>query len=204
MGYACGCFACKVAVTAPTGIAGEVREPVFSIMLGFYFFNVHVLILRELILFWVYCSDIIGGIVLRLWLWSSYIFWGAGRSAIPIGGSTLHRAAGIGIPQRPKDFNRMWHKPVRQKWRNLSVLIVDEISMVSAELLEYLEQTIRRIRTEKDHLPGKPFGGLQVWTSLGVRSWYTSRECRGHMSNVVPQIFSCRSFLQETFSNCNL
>ncbi|KAG0609116.1 hypothetical protein M758_8G159100 [Ceratodon purpureus] len=103
LGHTCGCFACNVAITAPTGIA-----------------------------------------------------------AIPIGGSTLHRATGIGIPRRPRDFNRMWDKPIRLKWRNLSVLIIDEISMVSAELLEYLEQTIRRIRTKKVNLPGEPFGGLQV------------------------------------------
>jgi len=65
----------------------------------------------------------------------------------------------------------MWHKPVRTKWRNLSVLIVDEISMVSAELLEYLEQTISKIRSiGNDDLPGRPFGGLQVRTSLGVCS----------------------------------
>lgn len=85
-----------------------------------------------------------------------------GIAAIPIGGTTLHSASGIGIPLRPTDFNRMWHKPIRMKWRNLSVLIVDEISMVSAELLEYLEQIIRRIRTRKALLPGEPFGGLQV------------------------------------------
>ncbi|KAG0609115.1 hypothetical protein M758_8G159000 [Ceratodon purpureus] len=101
--HSCECFACNVAITAPTGIA-----------------------------------------------------------AIPIGGSTLHRATGIGIPRRLGDFNRMWDRPIRLKWRNLSVLIVDEISMVSAELLEYLEQTIRRIRTEEMNLPGEPFGGLQA------------------------------------------
>jgi ATP-dependent exoDNAse (exonuclease V) alpha subunit len=54
----------------------------------------------------------------------------------------------------------MWQH--KQKWRHLSVWIIDEISMVSAELLEYLEQTIRRMRTKQEDLPGKPFGGLQV------------------------------------------
>lgn len=104
------------------------------------------------------------------------MFWDAGEPAIPIGGSTLHRATGIGIPRRPRDFNRMWHKPVRLKWRNLSVLIIDEISMVSAELLEYLEQTIRRIRTKEVNLPGEPFGGLQVHASFGVQFFNTSTE----------------------------
>lgn len=102
-GSSCGCCACKVAITAPTGIA-----------------------------------------------------------AIPIGGTTVHRATGIGIPRRRQDFNRMWNAPVKRRWRNMSVWIIDEISMVSAELLESLEQMIRRIRTPADLLPGVPFGGLQV------------------------------------------
>jgi hypothetical protein len=72
----------------------------------------------------------------------------------------VHRATGIGIPRCTRDFNRMWQH--KQKWRHLSVWIIDEISMVSAELLEYLEQTIRRMRTKQEDLPGKPFGGLQV------------------------------------------
>lgn len=58
----------------------------------------------------------------------------------------------------------MWNAPVKRRWRNMSVWIIDEISMVSAELLESLEQMIRRIRTPADLLPGVPFGGLQVST----------------------------------------
>lgn len=97
MGYVCGCFVCKVVVMVLIGIVGEVWEFVFFIMLGFYFFNVYVLILRELILFWVYCFDIIGGIVLRFWFWLFYIFWGVGWLVIFIGGFILYRVVGIGI-----------------------------------------------------------------------------------------------------------
>lgn len=60
----------------------------------------------------------------------------------------------------------MWS--VRNRWRNLKVLIIDEISMISAEMLEYLEQTVRAIRAKYKHDDEKdlPFGGLQV---LGLR-----------------------------------
>ncbi|KAG0601459.1 hypothetical protein M758_11G112900 [Ceratodon purpureus] len=85
-----------------------------------------------------------------------------GIAAIPIGGSTIHSATGIGIPRRRSDFRKMWERRNRQKWRWAKVWIIDEISMVSAEMLQYLEQTIRRIRTLKEDLPGEPFGGLQV------------------------------------------
>ena len=131
---------------------------------------------------------------------SLFIFWDVGWPAIPIGGTTLHSAAGIGVPQRPRDFNRMWHLPVRRKWRNLEVLIVDEISMVSAELLEYLEQTITRVRTlNKDDLPVRPFGGLQVRTSLDIYSWYTSLQrlfvvCDS--SNIFLQVIFAGDFFQ--------
>lgn len=61
----------------------------------------------------------------------------------------------------------MWS--VRKRWRNLKVLIIDEISMISAEMLEYLEQTVRAIRATKDKDDDEedlPFGGIQV---LGLR-----------------------------------
>lgn len=89
---------------------------------------------------------------------SIHMFRDVGWSAISIGGSTIHRATGIGIPRRTQDFGKMWKKPNRDKWRSARVWIIDEISMMSAEFLDYLEQTIRQIRTDR-----RPFGGLQVW-----------------------------------------
>lgn len=78
------------------------------------------------------------------------------------------------MPRCSRDFSRMWD--VKDKWRALDVLIIDEISMISAELLDYLEQTISKIRyyrtKEQDPRSGnkkassedeKPFGGLQVY-----------------------------------------
>ncbi|BBN03582.1 ATP-dependent DNA helicase PIF1 [Marchantia polymorpha subsp. ruderalis] len=107
-----------------------------------------------------------------------------GIAALAIGGTTLHSATGIGVPRRIRDFARMYQTRVKTKWRNLKVLIIDEISMISAEVFEYLEQTITEVRkaseeemdleeatalrsvNEADVRPKeeqfRPFGGLQV------------------------------------------
>lgn len=89
------------------------------------------------------------------------------NAALEIGGTTIHSASRIGIPLIPEHFGRMWS--VRKRWRNLKVLIIDEISMISAEMLEYLEQTVRAIRAtidKDDDEKDLPFGGIQV---LGLR-----------------------------------
>ncbi|KAG0557291.1 hypothetical protein KC19_11G117400 [Ceratodon purpureus] len=84
-----------------------------------------------------------------------------GIAAIPIGGTTIHRATGIGITRTKKDFDCMWTTAAK-KWRSAKVWIIDEISMVSAELLDHLEQNLTKIRTYKPKDVPKPFGGLQV------------------------------------------
>lgn len=78
-----------------------------------------------------------------------------GLAASLIGGSTLHRTMGCGAAGRVADFLRMWdHAP---RLRALRVLIVDEISMVSAELFQFLDAMLRQIREDD-----RPFGGLQL------------------------------------------
>jgi ATP-dependent DNA helicase PIF1 len=46
------------------------------------------------------------------------------------------------------------------RWEMVDVLVIDEISMISSELFDMLESTIREIRTEKNGV--KPFGGIQL------------------------------------------
>jgi hypothetical protein len=81
-----------------------------------------------------------------------------GIAACNINGVTLHRFFGIGIPKWPKDFNKMWG--VKQRIQDVNVLIVDEISMCSGEMLDYIESTMRDIRNSK-----LPFGGVQLIVS---------------------------------------
>ena len=47
------------------------------------------------------------------------------------------------------------------RWRAAKVLIIDEISMIDAQLFDKLEQIARRLRGNSD----KPFGGIQLLVS---------------------------------------
>ena len=56
----------------------------------------------------------------------------------PSGGTTLHSTMGCGIPNLVSDFERMWSKANEPKLKALQVLVVDELSMVSADMFEAL------------------------------------------------------------------
>jgi ATP-dependent DNA helicase PIF1 len=45
-----------------------------------------------------------------------------------------------------------------QSWRTTSILVVDEVSMMTAELLDKFDKIARIVRKD----PGKPFGGIQL------------------------------------------
>ncbi|CAM6122355.1 unnamed protein product [Calypogeia fissa] len=102
-----------------------------------------------------------------------------GIAALAIGGTTLHSVTGIGVPRRIRDFSRMYQSRLITKWRNMKVLIIDEVSMISAEMFEYIEQTLSQLRTQGETVKFfyenstssevinlstelLPFGGLQV------------------------------------------
>lgn len=82
-----------------------------------------------------------------------------GAAAILIGGNTLHSALGIGLGTASVDemVRRECNKKVL---REMKLLIIDEVSMLSAQLLDKLELVARRIR--KSDLP---FGGIQLLLS---------------------------------------
>ena len=88
-----------------------------------------------------------------------------GAAAIGISGETLHGFAGAGVPCYANDFKKMWgggrprrdnvvgiertEQPKKEKtakWRSLDVLIIDEIGMVPAEFLDWMDATVREIR----------------------------------------------------------
>eukprot|EP00898_Chlorokybus_atmophyticus_P009230 jgi/Chlat1/937/Chrsp108S01371 len=92
-----------------------------------------------------------------------------GIAATHIGGTTLHAQAGCGIPRRLDSFQKMWNRDVRMRWKQLAVLIIDEISMISAEMFNMLEETVRQMRaqpSENGHgdmeFMERPFGGIQL------------------------------------------
>lgn len=83
-----------------------------------------------------------------------------GIAATHIGGTTVHSWSGIGIREKldNSDLNNIAdNKYVRKRLKNTNVLIVDEVSMLSADTLDMVDAVCRRIRQDQ-----RPFGGLQV------------------------------------------
>jgi ATP-dependent DNA helicase PIF1 len=83
-----------------------------------------------------------------------------GLAACNIGGVTLHSFSGIGLGRESvPDLVRRIKKNIKAKtrWLRTKVLIVDEISMVDADLFDKLEGIARSIRSN-----GQPFGGIQL------------------------------------------
>jgi len=84
-----------------------------------------------------------------------------GIAAINVRGATLHSWAGLGLAEgsceQLLERVRERRKAV-QRIREVKRLAIDEISMVSAELLEKLDYVMRHVREER----GRPFGGVQI------------------------------------------
>jgi ATP-dependent DNA helicase PIF1 len=75
--------------------------------------------------------------------------------------NTIHSWAGIGYGDKDtetyiKDIAKNY--PLRQRWRSADVLIIDEVSMMSAEMFDKLAAIAIGLRRNGT----KPFGGLQL------------------------------------------
>lgn len=81
-----------------------------------------------------------------------------GISALAIGGTTVHSWSGIGLGERDVRILISKAKNKSKEWRETNLLIIDEISMLSAELFEKLDNIGRHIRRNAR----LPFGGLQI------------------------------------------
>lgn len=85
-----------------------------------------------------------------------------GIAAVNIGGSTIHSWAGIGLGNMPADviikglLGRKMTK-LRRRIQAARALAIDEISMISAELLDLLDRVFRAVRQDE-----RPMGGLQI------------------------------------------
>ena len=91
---------------------------------------------------------------------SVYVTSSTGVSAINIGGRTLHSWAGVGLGKgEPKILIKKIKKNFKAKtrWRNVDILVIDEISMISPSLFDKLEEIARIMRKNN-----RPFGGIQL------------------------------------------
>ena len=82
-----------------------------------------------------------------------------GVAAINVGGSTIHKFFGFLPDSTFQHIEGAEYHPRSQKiMKNLKTLIIDEISMVRADLLDCVDKALRKYGPK----PTKPFGGVQV------------------------------------------
>ena len=82
-----------------------------------------------------------------------------GVAAINVGGSTIHKFFGFLPDITFQHIDSTEYHPRSQKiMKNLKTLIIDEISMVRADLLDCVDKALRKYGPK----PTKPFGGVQV------------------------------------------
>ena len=107
----------------------------------------------------------------REWLSNPSITASTGVAALRVGGSTVHRWSGMMLGPKPGQsnvecFNELLldkHRSVRagfNRIRQCSVLIIDEISMLSGRAFGFLDFLCRQLRKTDE-----PFGGIQIIVS---------------------------------------
>ncbi len=80
-----------------------------------------------------------------------------GKAAYNINGSTISTAFHQKFKQKDQTLNCDKLNTFRSKYRNLSVVIIDEISMVSNTMLKFIDQRLQELTGTR-----KPFGGKSI------------------------------------------
>jgi ATP-dependent DNA helicase PIF1 len=83
-----------------------------------------------------------------------------GAAAVLIGGTTLHSYLGIGLGKDSEDDlvkKINGREKLKRKWRDTNILVVDEVSMLPADLFDKLNRIAKRVRRRSE-----PFGGMQL------------------------------------------
>lgn len=82
-----------------------------------------------------------------------------GVAAIRAGGQTLHSFFRFGAhAYEDDDVQRVSDDEKRKKYERLDILIIDEISMVRADMMDAVERHLRLNGPQ----PGRPFGGVRI------------------------------------------
>jgi ATP-dependent DNA helicase PIF1 len=83
-----------------------------------------------------------------------------GIAAVNVRGMTIHSWSGVGIGTGSLEetvTRASRSKAVKKRWEETETLVIDEVSMLSAELFEKISAIGKRCRADP-----RPFGGLQV------------------------------------------
>lgn len=84
-----------------------------------------------------------------------------GIAALNIGGSTIHRFAGLGIEKGRLAIDKITRRrtwgDVQERLIDVQTLVLDEVSMIRSDVLELLDEIFQTALES-----GKPFGGKQV------------------------------------------
>ena len=93
---------------------------------------------------------------------SLHITASTGIAAINVGGQTLHSWAGLGLGNLPinetlRNILSIKGTHLRKKLRSAKILAIDEISMISAEIFDMLNNLLKVVRQNE-----RPFGGIQL------------------------------------------
>ena len=84
-----------------------------------------------------------------------------GIAATHIGGMTIHAWSGIGVREYLSEYDidtLEEKKYLYDRYQQVQVLIIDEISMLSGNYLEMLDRLCRSMKRNHE----KPFGGIQI------------------------------------------
>ena len=82
-----------------------------------------------------------------------------GCAAAPLHGQTLHAFAGIGIGNKTTQeaiASIKSRKRLLKNWKNVQILVIDEVSMIPAHFFDQLEEIAREVRNNQSS-----FGGIQ-------------------------------------------
>lgn len=91
---------------------------------------------------------------------TTFVTASTGVAAVNIGGITLHQFAGVGLGEGTKvelAYKVLEARGSADRWQRAKVLIIDEVSMVDADLFDKLDYVARVVRGKDS-----PFGGIQL------------------------------------------
>ena len=90
---------------------------------------------------------------------NSVVLAPTGIAALNVGGQTIHRFFRFRVGTTPENVTKTFlNREVRKIIRNLEVIIIDEVSMLRADLLDCVDKVLRRYGNDRY----QPFGGIRM------------------------------------------